>query len=106
MIVAMSGRVEVDSQIREPTINCIFRVRFSCVIVLSGYWVFMSNEISLVRSFIVRTAKSGLEVGVSRKDVILLTGKPLRYGVGGQVTAFPSNIHWATGLSMKASWER
>ncbi len=78
VMVAMSGRVEVDSQMREPTINCILRVRFSCVIVSSGCWVCCSDEISFVRSLIVGTAESELEMGASVDVLILSTGRPLR----------------------------
>ena len=62
VIVAMSGHVDVASHVREPMIDCIFSVSL------------------------------GVRSGSKWSRLILSTGRPLRYGVGGHVTAGPSRF--------------
>ena len=59
VMVAMSGLVEVESHVREPMMDCILRVSL------------------------------GVRAGSNGSWLILSTGRPLRYGVGGHVTAGP-----------------
>ena len=74
VIVAISGCVDVASHVREPMMDCIFSVSLG---VGSG-----SNGLGLIMS----------------------TRRPLRYGVGGHVTAGPSRSRDVTRVSVKASW--
>ena len=76
VIVAMSGRVDVDSHVRDPTMDCII-----CII-----------------------AADDLEWNASFG--ILSNGKPERYGLRGQLTFGPSNWNCLTRLSMNASCVR
>ena len=63
VIVAMSGRVDVDSHVSDPMIDCI--------LALSLFWVCWSYTIGF----------------------ILSTGSPLQYGVLGVLTEWPSSLH-------------
>ena len=76
VIVAMSGQVDVDSHVRDPTMDCII-----CII-----------------------AADDLVWNVSFG--ILSTGKPERYGLRGQLTFGLSNWNCLTRLSMNASCVR
>ena len=73
VIVAISGRVDVANHVREPMIDCILRVSL------------------------------GVMSGSNGSRLILSTGRPLRYGVGGHVTAGPSRLRDVTRVSVKAS---